>query len=255
MIKVNIIGTGNVAWHLAKTLSLQKKVVLAQIAGRSIKNLEPFKQFAQETISVDFLQPADVTIIAVSDDAIAQVETAIPFDNALVVHTSGFTEMSALSQKHTKGVFYPLQSFSKGDETIDFKEIPILIEAENDKDEKTLLTLAKLISNNVQVLDSLQRRQLHLAAVFANNFTNHCYTIAQEICKSNNVPFDTLHALISKTAEKALKNGPTQSQTGPAMRNDTQVINKQVELLEHRSHIEIYKEFTKAIKSTYGKKL
>lgn len=255
MIEVNIIGTGNVAWHLAKAFGSQNQAVLMQVAGRSKKDLEVFKNFARDIVTIDKLLPADVTIIAVSDDAVAEVSEAIPFENSLVAHTSGFTEMSTLSRKHKKGVFYPLQSFSKEDITIDFKKIPILIEAENDNDEKILRELATIISVNVQIINSEQRRQLHLAAVFANNFTNHCYTIAQEICDEYEIPFEALHPLILKTAEKALHNGPRQSQTGPAMRSDKKVIEKHMKLLHSPTHSNIYKDFTTAIKNTYGKEL
>jgi len=255
MIQVNIIGTGNVAWHLAKALGAQNDAIVMQVAGRSIKNLEGFKNIARETVSLDKLTPADVTIIAVSDDAITRISNEIPFDNSLVVHTSGFTAMSMLSQKHDKGVFYPLQSFSKEDASIDFTEIPILVEADDKKDEKTLRTLAAIISNNVQVINSEQRRQLHLAAVFANNFTNHCYSIAQELCDMHSIPFDTLYPLIQKTTEKAISQGPKHSQTGPAKRDDKQVIHQQVALLQDPDHIAVYKNITKAITNSYGKKL
>ena len=255
MIEVNIVGTGNVAWHLAKALGSQNQAILMQVAGRSLEKLENFNNIARETVTIDQLKPADVTIIAVSDDAIVGISEQIPFNNSLVVHTSGFTAMSALSQKHNKGVFYPLQSFSKEDASIDFTEIPILIEAEDPKDEKTLKTLAAIISNNVQVINSEQRRQLHLAAVFANNFTNHCYTIAQELCDLHGVPFDTLYPLIKKTTEKALFQGPKNSQTGPAKRDDKQVISSQLELLTDPDHIAVYKNITKAITHFYGNKL
>lgn len=255
MIEVNIVGTGNVAWHLAKALGAQNNAVVMQVAGRSQASLDPFKHMARHTVTINNLTAADVTIIAVSDDMIAQVSEQIPFDNTLVVHTSGYTAMSTLSRKHKKGVFYPLQSFSKDDVSLHFAEIPILVEAENDEDEKTLRELASMISDTVQVINSAQRRQLHLAAVFANNFTNHCYTVAQEICEQYQVDVKTLHPLILKTAQKALENGPTNSQTGPAKRGDKEVINKQLDLLENPDHKDIYNTLTKAIYTTYGKKL
>ncbi|TVZ23471.1 putative short-subunit dehydrogenase-like oxidoreductase (DUF2520 family) [Dokdonia sp. Hel_I_63] len=255
MIEVNIVGTGNVAWHLAKALGSQNQAILMQVAGRSPEKLKNFNNIARETVSIHNLKPADVTIITVSDDAIKSISEQIPFDNSLVVHTSGFTAMSTLSRKHNKGVFYPLQSFSKEDTSIDFTEIPILIEAGDPKDEKTLKTLAAIISNNVQVINSKQRRQLHLAAVFANNFTNHCYTIAQELCDVHGVPFDTLYPLIQKTTEKALQQGPKNSQTGPAKRDDKQVIDQQIKLLTDPDHTAVYKNITKAITHFYGKEL
>ncbi len=255
MIEVNIVGTGNVAWHLAKALGAQNRAVVMQVAGRTEASLEPFKNMARHTVSIEELTPSDVTIIAVSDDVIAEVSSQIPFDNTLVVHTSGYTAMSTLSRKHKKGVFYPLQSFSKDDTSINFAEIPILVEADNDEDEKTLRELGAMISNTVQVINSTQRRQLHLAAVFANNFTNHCYTIAQDICEQYEVDVKTLHPLILKTAQKALENGPKNSQTGPAKRGDKAVINNQLDLLQNPDHKDIYNALTKAIHTTYGKKL
>ena len=96
---------------------------------------------------------------------------------------------------------------------------------------------------------------MHLAAVFANNFTNHCYTIAQELCDVHGVPFDTLYPLIKKTTEKALQQGPKNSQTGPAKRDDKQVIDQQIKLLTDPHHTAVYKNITKAITHFYGKEL
>ncbi|TVZ51537.1 Rossmann-like and DUF2520 domain-containing protein [Dokdonia sp. Hel_I_53] len=256
MTTINIIGTGNVAWHLARAFGSKNEVIVMQIAGRNHKKLEAFKDFTRELVSISQLVPADVTIVAVSDDSINNVYNKIPFQDQLVVHTSGFTEM--LSRKHTSnhtGVFYPLQSFSKEDTELSFKEIPILIEAADDKNEKTLRVLADVISDNVQVINSNQRKHLHLAAVFANNFTNYCYTIAEDICKQNEIPFDTLHPLLLKTSEKAIQNGPKQSQTGPAKRNDLNVINTQQELIKDPTHKRVYETITKAIQHLYGEKL
>ena len=256
MIEVNIVGTGNVAWHLAKAFSAQKNVSIKQVAGRSQKGLLTFKNITKCLVSIQNLKRATITIIAVSDDAIESIYKQLPFDNELVVHTSGFTTMLLQKQTNNRtGVFYPLQSFSKDDTTVNFKEIPLLLEASDKNDLKTLETLALSISNNVQIATSKQRRKLHLAAVFANNFTNHCYTIAQELCELSDVPFDTLHALITKTAQKAIKNGPKQSQTGPAKRSDHKVIKAQEELLLDPTHKSIYQTITKALQDTYGKKL
>ncbi len=256
MIEVNIVGTGNVAWHLAQAFSTQKDVVVTQVAGRSTATLSSFMNYAKEVVSITELIPATITIIAVSDDVIESIYSQLPYQNTLVVHTSGFTNM--LSRKHTNhrtGVFYPLQSFSKEDTTLNFKEVPLLLEAEDDNDLKTLQTLANTISDNVKIANSKQRKELHLAAVFTNNFTNHCYSIAQELCESSDMPFHTLHALIKKTAQKAIENGPKNSQTGPAKRNDVKVIEAQENSLLNTTHKKIYTTITKAIQDTYGKKL
>ncbi len=277
MIEVNIIGAGNVAWHLARAFASKNNAIVMQCAARDLNSLKDFTDFAQKTVVIKDLAPSEVTIIAVSDDKINEVYNQLPDNIGLVVHTSGFTSMDALSKDTPKdtsqesetylnsvqkgyqrprvGVFYPLQTFSKEDTSISFEHIPILVEAHDEKDEKTLRSLASTISSDVSVVTSAQRKQLHMAAVFANNFTNYCYTIAQEICQENQVPFNTLKPLILKTAEKAIENGPYKSQTGPAKRNDTKVIESQINALTNQSHRDIYTQLTKAITETYGKEL
>lgn len=255
MIEVNIIGTGNVAWHLATALSNQNKAVLMQVAGRSTHALQKFEHIAKQTVFIDKLTPATVTIIAVSDDAIIEVSKNINYSKQLVVHTSGFTTLDVLDVKHRPGVFYPLQSFSKKDTALDFTKVPILIEAQNREDEKILRELAATLSQNVQVATSKQRKHLHLAAVFANNFTNHCYTIAERLCKEQTLDFTLLHPLLEKTMQKAISNGPSRSQTGPAMRNDQKVINEQEKMLDNSQYKTVYTILTNAIIKTYGKKL
>ena len=199
------------------------------------------------------LQPVDVTIISVTDDAIAEVSNRIPFENQLVVHTSGSLSMEALADKNRKGVFYPLQTFSKSKE-VDFKLIPICLEAQNDNDFKKLELLAKTISNSVTTIDSEQRKALHVAAVFVSNFTNHLYQIGNEICLENNIPFDILKPLIQETANKILTLSPSEAQTGPAKRNDTQTINTHLNFLSDDNQKDIYKILTKSIIDN-GKKL
>ncbi len=256
MTTVNIIGTGNVAWHLARAFGSENEAIVMQVAGRDQNTLATFKDFARELVNIEELTPADVTIVAVSDDSIEEVYKQIPFKDELVVHTSGFTEMLSRKRIHNHtGVFYPLQSFSKEDVELSFREIPILIEAEDNTHEKTLRALANVISDNVQVINSNQRKHLHLAAVFANNFTNLCYTVAEAICTENEVPFKTLHPLLVKTAEKAIQNGPLNSQTGPAKRNDVNVILTQQDLIKDTTHQEVYQTITKAIQKKYGEEL
>ena len=142
---------------------------------------------------------ADVTIIAVSDDAIAEVSSKIP--NSLVVHTSGSVAMNSLNNKGRKGVFYMLQTFSKN-KTVDFSEVPFCLEAENEKDYILLELLANLIGKKVYAINSEQRKALHIAAVFVNNFTNHMYKTGSDICAENNVPFAILEPLIKETADQ-----------------------------------------------------
>ncbi len=253
MITINIVGTGNLAWHLANQFTKQPDVMLLQVAGRTLESLIPFKKLAQ-TGTLKELIPADITIIAVSDHAINTVAHQLPYIDTLVVHTAGSIPLEEITTKHRKGVFYPLQSFSKED-TVDFSMIPICIEAQEEHDSTLLKTIASMLSKTVHYLNSHQRKKVHLAAVFANNFTNHCYTIASQICKDDNIPFDILHPLIQKTTQKAITHGPDTVQTGPAKRQDIDVINKQQEALTRKDHTSVYKTLTASILSYYGKEL
>ena len=150
----------------------------------------------------EIIDSADIYILAVKDDAIAAIVKKINISNALLVHTSGTTNLDVL-KKSTKnfGVFYPLQTFSKS-KTIDFLQVPICIEASNKQAENMLMQLAKSISNNVYKVNSIKRKKIHLAAVFACNFTNHLYAIAEGILKKEKLPFQLLIPLIEETANK-----------------------------------------------------
>src|SRR5690606_37608456 len=162
----------------------------------------------------------DITLISVTDNAIEQVSGAIPYNDSLVVHTSGTTALEVLNDKNRKGVFYPLQTFSKNKE-IDFKEVPLCLEAENEVYLNELKNLAKQLSDNVFEISSEQRKSLHVAAVFVSNFTNHLYSIGNEICNENNISFNILKPLIKETADKINYLSPKEAQTGPAVRFDT----------------------------------
>lgn len=236
MISVTIIGQGNVAHHLYKAFSKAKKVDVSTINSRKLNNISE----------------ADIYIIAVSDDAISKVSSKIKSKKAIVVHTSGSVSINSLKNSGRKGVFYLLQSFSKNKE-INFDEIPFCLEAENSKDLELLETLAKSIGKNIYHINSEQRKSLHIAAVFVNNFTNHMYKIGEDICNKHQVPFDVLQPLIKETALKIGNLSPEKAQTGPAIRNDQQTINNHLELLNNEQQ-EIYQLITKSIQNN-GKKL
>ncbi len=171
----------------------------------------------------------------------------------MVVHTSGSVNIEALNDRNRKGVFYPLQTFSKSKE-VDFNIIPICLEAQNQSDYKTLETVAKSISEVIYQVNSEQRRGLHVASVFVSNFVNHLYQMGNEICTENNLSFDILKPLIQETANKILTLSPQEAQTGPAKRNDTQTINSHLSFLTDENQKEIYKLLTKSI-IDHGKKL
>ncbi|WP_417444043.1 Rossmann-like and DUF2520 domain-containing protein [Joostella sp.] len=253
MLKIVLLGGGNIAHHLFRVFNENNSINVVQCYNRSLSAIKVFEDKTRVTNELADIIEADIYVIAVSDNAIADISNELPFSNKLVVHTSGNVSMLDLNEKNKRGVFYPLQSFSI-DKEVNFEEIPICIEAENDTDLKMLQTLAASISNKVYKIDSKQRKAIHLSAVFVNNFVNHMYQIGNEICKQNDIPFDILQPLIEETSEKIKTLTPEESQTGPAKRNDTKTINSHLELLEKDAHKEIYKLLTTSIINSYGRK-
>jgi predicted short-subunit dehydrogenase-like oxidoreductase (DUF2520 family) len=257
MIKVSIIGSGNVAQHLI--VALQNSIIndaemeLVQVFARQKSTISHLLDFNKITDNWSTLAEADLYIIAVSDDAISAVSEQIPYKNKLVVHTSGGISLEAIASNNRKGVFYPLQTFSKN-KAVNFKIIPICIESQNASDYQLLQKVAQTISDSVFGINSEQRKALHLAAVFVNNFTNHLYKIGNDICIENNVPFEILKPLIQETAEKITQLSPNEAQTGPAIRNDIETINAHLSFLSDENQKNIYKILTQSIQNN-GKKL
>lgn len=246
MVQVTIIGSGNVAQHLIQAFSKNDEVELVQVVVRNTEAVSHLISKEKVTTHFTDLKPVDLYIIAVSDDAIQSVSSQIPFQNKLVAHSSGSVAMNDLDDKNRKAGFYPVQTFSKTKE-VDFKTIPICIEATNDVDLKILETVARSISDNVYYINSEQRKALHVAAVFVNNFSNHLYEIGNEICKENHLSFDLLKPLIQESANKILTLSPKEAQTGPAKRKDAQTINLHLNFLTNDNQKEIYKLLTKSI--------
>ncbi len=254
MIKVVLIGTGNVAKFLFEVISAHPQLSLVQVVGRNNEALKYFKE--QTVVSNDFrnLKAADIYILAVKDKAIQTVSHDLMIQDGLLVHTSGSISMEALPKETRRGVFYPLQTFS-GVPPKNSERIPFCVEAENEEDYTLLEDLAKCISNSVQRISSEKRRQLHLAAVFANNFTNHMYFLASDICTEHKLPFELLKPLICETYEKILHQTPLDAQTGPARRNDSKTLQEHLLLLKNSRHKNVYKAISESIQETYGKKL
>ena len=257
MIKVSIIGSGNVAQHLI--VALQNSIIngaemeLVQVYTRQKSTLSHLLDFNKITDDWKTLVEADLFIIAVSDEAISTVSEQIPYKNKLVVHTSGGISLEAIASNNRKGVFYPLQTFSKN-KAVNFKSIPICIESQNASDYQLLQNVAQAISDSVFAINSEQRKALHVAAVFVNNFTNHLYKIGNDICIENNVPFEILKPLIQETAEKITQLSPNEAQTGPAIRNDIETINAHLSFLSDENQKNIYNILTQSIQNN-GKKL
>lgn len=256
-MNVTFIGSGNLAWHLApafdntdfpvrEVFSLHKKNAAA-LADRLYQ--------AEVKTSLDFSDSTSrIFIIAVADDAIPEVAHQIVLPaNAILVHTSGSQPLSVLGYAATlnTGVLYPLQTFSKA-KKIDFKEVPFFVESENTETERMLMAMAKAISKKVYRSTSQHRKALHVAAVFASNFTNHMLTIAQEILEKHGLNLELLKPLIAETINKSLSIGPEKAQTGPASRGDLEILDKHMEFLADDDALsEIYKAISQHIVDRY----
>ncbi|PTM11057.1 MAG: DUF2520 domain-containing protein [Bacteroidetes bacterium] len=251
MITVTLIGAGNVAQHLYRAFSASEKVHMCQWFNRHIDHIKKYKNEVDITDDISKLKDADIYIIAVSDDAVVNVSKQLPFSNKLVLHTSGSVNMHHIDKKNHRGVFYPLQTFTKG-AVLNFEDVPICIEVERKSDYSIVKKLATAAGSKNYRINSDQRAVLHLAAVFVNNFTNQLYRVAHEITESEGVEFDILKPLITETAKKVQTLSPYLAQTGPAKRNDKKTIQKHLETLDKDIHKDIYKLLTKAIKETHG---
>lgn len=253
MISVVLLGAGNVATHLYKAFIKSKDVSVSQWYNRNLEPIQTYKNEVEVIDDINKLKKADVYIIAVSDDAISNLSSQLPFENRLVVHTSGCVGIYELDKKNERGVFYPLQTFSKNAE-VDFKQVPICIEVIKKNNLKTLKSLSEALGSESHKVNTEQRKALHLAAVFVNNFTNQLYRIAHEITESKGVEFNILKPLILETAKKVQDLSPYMAQTGPAKRNDKKTIRKHLKLLENQHHKDIYELLTTSIQKTHGRK-
>ncbi|WP_411768523.1 Rossmann-like and DUF2520 domain-containing protein [Winogradskyella sp. A3E31] len=251
MISVVLLGAGNVASHLYNAFSTSKTIKVTQWYNRSIGSIKSFKNSVAITDNLKDLKDADIYILALSDSSISKVSQNLPFSGRFVVHTSGSVNIHDLDKKNTRGVFYPLQTFSKS-AAIDFKNVPFCIESEDKSKLKLLKELAGSLGSPVYKINTEQRQTLHLSAVFVNNFTNQLYRIAHEISDSKSINFEILKPLISETANKVQELSPYMAQTGPAKRNDLKTIKRHLKQLEKEEHKELYKLLTKSIQKTHG---
>ncbi len=250
MIKVVFLGFGNLNFHLSQALQASGKVCVLQIYNRSSVDLPKVLENISVTSSLTDIVEADVYIIGIQDDAISDFSRQLPFENKLVVHTSGAVAMQKLDIKNRRGVFYPLQTFSKA-RSVSFSNIPILIEAERNSDLELLKTLGKTISGIIKEISSEKRTKLHLAAVFVNNFTNYLFQIGSDILEKEDLSFDLLKPLIHETVNKLDHLSPLEAQTGPAKRKDLKSIQKHLDLMDSGVEKEIYELMSKALIQKY----
>jgi predicted short-subunit dehydrogenase-like oxidoreductase (DUF2520 family) len=253
---VTIIGSGNVATHLGKSL-LKKGCSINQVYSQNKDNAYELA-LALNAMPCDdpkfITDESDLYIICIKDDFIAEVANRLDLKNKIVVHTSGSIAMDVLAHFDNYGIFYPLQTFSKETE-VNISEVPFCIEANNTDTQDQLLALAKVLSNNVYEINSEQRKKIHVAAVFACNFSNYLYSISEDILNENNMDFDILKPLIIETAKKIQYNSPKDVQTGPAKRNDQEVLKNHINLLaKTKDYQDIYSLITdNIIKNNDGK--
>ena len=247
MLKVIIIGTGNVSHHICKAIEKVKNLKLVQIYGRKKDLPKNFNQSISYCYNVKKIKKADFYIICVTDDAILKVSNELNIDtNSIVVHSSGSTNMNQLSKHKNHGVIYPLQTFSKIKKT-NFKDIPIIIEGSSNLVLNKIKKISAFLSKKVVVCNSQQRTLIHISAVFTNNFSNYMNIIAEKILQSQNIDIDILNPLIKETADKLNYLSPKEAQTGPAIRNDEITIQKHLNLLKETKYFEIYNNLTKEI--------
>lgn len=255
--KIAILGTGNVAWHFARTLENAGHViahVYDRDAGKAKKfALDYFNASIGDSLDLSDIE-ATLFILAVSDDAIEKIaqQLVLPQD-ALLVHTSGTVPLNVLGYAQTQniGVLYPIQTLNKGLQT-DFSHVPICIEGESEGTISLLNEVAGSFSSSVHLLSSKQRKVIHLAAVFACNFTNHLFSISKGILESNDMDFDLLKPLIVETLNKSFDIGPENAQTGPAKRGDIETLDNQFEALSNDPEVaEIYKMISQNIIDFY----
>lgn len=256
MMKVGIYGNGNAAWSLGHALASKSEVQL----WVSARNQEKGEALAAE-LGVDFIPQdkienaeLDILILAIADGAIAPTAASFDLQNTLLVHTSGPTPMDVLyNGSENVGVFYPLQTMTKGNDT-EFSQVPFLIESDTDDGLSALKQLAVTLSSDIREMSSVKRLALHASAVFVNNFTNHINALAMDICEKYNVPFDLLHPLIDKTAEVAKLGKSSELQTGPAVRNDRITMMAHQSILSH-SENEIYRLLSEHIQNRHETEL
>jgi predicted short-subunit dehydrogenase-like oxidoreductase (DUF2520 family) len=248
----NIIGTGNMAWFLAGKLAAAGHICLG-IYGRN----SAAAQTLADTLhchaynTFDNIKEADACIIAVSDHVIDSIATQLSFKETVVLHTAGAVNANILSGTSPHyGALWPIYSIIKSN-PVDNKNIPIAWEGSTERAQNIIETIGKSISGNLFMLSSDQRKWLHLSAVLCNNFTNHLFTISEELCNTRNIPFELLYPLILQTIERILEKSPYELQTGPAKRGDEMIMNSHADMLQNADWQEVYKAMSHSIQNMY----
>lgn len=249
-MKIVFIGSGNLATNLAKALFRAGHEIL-QVYSRTPEHADMFADLFECSATTDIYNvrcDADIYIFSVKDSVLERLANCVAENvkGKLFVHTAGSMPMNILPVER-RGVLYPMQTFSKSRE-VDFAEIPTFVEAELEDDLAMLKTLAESISGNVRVLPSEERKSLHVAAVFACNFVNHCYRLSEKVLAKYDIPFSVMLPLVEETARKVHEISPKDAQTGPAVRWDENVMLEHKQMLkDDEMMLEIYELMSKSI--------
>ena len=251
MKKILLVGSGNVATHLAQNID-NKKYIINQIFSRCESKAKDLIELLNCHWSNDpkKIIESDLTIIAVNDDKIKDVIPNLP--NIPTVHTSGNTDISVLKGFfNSYGVLYPLQTFKKSIAS-NLSQTPFLIEGNDKKFEQSIFELASSFSKNISIIDSYTRKNIHLAAVFACNFSNHMLVLSKKIAEKSDFDFSLLLPIIKKTFSQ-IDNEPEKLQTGPAIRKDLKVMNSHLNRIKDKDLKTIYELISNSIiKSHHG---
>lgn len=254
MIRVVLIGSGNLAYHLHKALLGAEDVMLTGLVARRPEALSDFDPVIPKKTLGTVPDAADVYILAVADGAIDDVMKNYQGVEGLFVHTSGAMDLMVLKDASRRGVLYPLQTFSKA-RAIDFKKVPLCIEAALESDAVLLTALARALSTQVLEIPTAKRRALHLAAVYVNNFSNHMMYLGETICAEAGLSKSLLGPLLDETCAKAKDLSAYSAQTGPARRNDTETLEAHLRMLTGEDDKELYIKISESIQRTYEQEL
>ncbi len=263
--RISLVGAGNLSTHLSTHLHRAGLSIVDIFVRQSSPQAQKLAEQVGARLVVGIIgqlsADTDLILLALSDSAITEVGAGLAkeahLSDKIIAHTSGATPLQTLAATGIEraGLFYPLQSFTLG-AAVDMQQVPFLVSAQRAEDADALRTLALQLSNNVQRIEEEQRASLHLAAVFVNNFSNHLCYWAEQICVQKGVDWSILRPLMQNTIDKLATLSPTEAQTGPARRHDTQTIKRHKEILSGLPHTaaEIYDTFTQSIETLYTRR-
>ena len=252
--KIAILGSGNLATHLA--LALETKTELVQLWSRNFQHAEKLNQKLRKSIKIidqitDLASDLDFILVALKDDVLTDFITEIPKNSAIWLHFSGIKSLEIWPYANT-GIIYPLQSFSKNI-AVDWSKIPLFLESKSEKNLKKIENFAQLLSSQIYQITTEQKQILHLAAVLACNFSNFFYGFSEKLLTTHHLSFHVLEPLLQNTLEKALQHQPFSVQTGPARRQDEQTLTQHREILKNEPELlEIYNYISEKIKNHYA---